>query len=289
MNIKILRNLALLISLSILLSAADVFAVNTADYQEDENIEAHDKTERLYKSRPYSPRRMEYLGRGLTAVPSDSGVLVSWRFLGTDSDKLKYNLYRDGEKINNAPVNLTNFFDKNGTAGSKYTLKEVSQGIENGTETETIAWDKNYISFDLRDYGSDYNIDDASIGDLDGDGEYEYLFKRIPNNMDVPTRTVYPLIEAYDSDGEYMWTINIGPNEINSIDINMLVYDMNGDGKAEIILRSFEGTTDGMGNTIGDTNNDGITDYSLDSNNLAIFTDRQYIVSTPEFMSMYSG
>lgn len=282
-----LRRLSIITVFSIFLSAVNAFAVNTADYQAGEDMEAHDKTEKLYESRPYSPRRMEYLGRGLTAVPSDSGVLVSWRFLGTDSDKLTYNLYRDGEKINDAPIRLTNFFDENGTAGSRYTLKEVCGGNENGTET--TAWDKNYISFELRDYGSDYNIDDASVGDLDGDGEYEYLFKRIPTNMEVSTRTVYPLIEAYDSDGAYMWTINIGPNEINAVDINMLVYDMNGDGKAEIILRSFEGTTDGIGNTIGDTNNEGITDYSLDSNNLAVFTDRQYIVYTPEFMSMYSG
>lgn len=53
-----------------------------------------------------------------------------------------------------------------------------------------------------------------------------------------------------------MWTIDIGPNEINEVDINFLAYDMDGDGKAEVIMRSFEGTTDGKGNTTGDTNGD---------------------------------
>ena len=64
---------------------------------------------------------------------------------------------------------------------------------------------------------------------------------------------------------------------------------MDGDGKAEVIMRSFEGTTDGKGNTTGDTNGDGITDYSKSESNLAIFKDRQYIVSTPEFLSIYDG
>ena len=86
-----------------------------------------------------------------------------------------------------------------------------------------------------------------------------------------------------------MWTIDIGPNEINEVDINFLAYDMDGDGKAEVIMRSFEGTTDGKGNTTGDTNGDGITDYSKSESNLTIFKDRQYIVSTPEFLSIYDG
>ena len=59
--------------------------------------------------------------------------------------------------------------------------------------------------------------------------------------MDVNTRTSYPVIEAYKTDGTHMWTIDIGPNEINEVDINFLAYDMDGDGKAEVIMRSFEG------------------------------------------------
>ena len=118
-----------------------------------------------------------------------------------------------------------------------------------------------------------YNIDDGTVADLDGDGEYEIILRRTPS-MDVKTRTSYPLIEAYEMNGEHMWTIDIGPNEINEVDINILAYDMNGDGKSEVILRSFEGTTDGAGNTIGDINGDGIIDYSKDENNIASFPDR---------------
>lgn len=258
-------------------------------YVEEENTEEKAKTQAMYDARPVNLRQMEYLTRGLTAVPSDDGVLISWRFLGTDSQALQYNLYRDGIKINAEPLSLTNFFDELGKPGAVYTLAEVINGEENGISATASAWDKEYVSFDLQDLGEDYIIDDGAVGDLDGDGEYEYLFRRTPKNMDTSTRTVYPLIEAYDNDGKYMWTINMGPNEINEVDINMMVYDMDGDGRAELMLRSFEGTIDGKGNTIGDTNNDGITDYSKNPNNLAIFKDRQYIISTPEFVSLYKG
>ncbi len=259
-------------------------------YTETVNEADRAETERLYASRPYQTRQMEYLTRGLVAVPAEDGVLVSWRFLGTDSQDLKYNLYRGGVKLNAAALAVTNFFDEGGKAGDEYTLVEVAaDGTETDVKTTVKAWDKAYTEFKVKDYGDDYIIDDGAVGDLDGDGEYEYLFRRTPVNMDTKTRTVYPLIEAYDTDGTYMWTIDIGPNEICEVDINILVYDFNLDGKAEVVLRSFEGTTDGTGAQIGDVNGDNMTDYSKDINNLAIFTDRQYIVSTPEFMSMYDG
>lgn len=256
-------------------------------YETEINSSARAETEQLYSQRPKNERQFEYLTRGLTAVPGENGTLISWRFLGTDSNSLAYNLYCGGEKLNSEPIATTNFFHTGAPAGAEYTLKEVENGIETGAEYKTKAWDKNYISFKVTEREG-YNIDDGTVADLDGDGEYEIILRRTPS-MDVKTRTSYPLIEAYEMNGEHMWTIDIGPNEINEVDINILAYDMNGDGKAEVILRSFEGTTDGAGNTIGDTNGDGIIDYSKDENNIASFPDRQYIISTPEFISMYNG
>lgn len=260
------------------------YYTDTADQAEK------DKTVAAYDQRPMMPRQMEALSRGLTAVPGADGVLVSWRFLGTDSKALQYNLYRGTQKLNAAPMSLTNYFDENGKPGEEYTLAEVVNGEENGTKTTVKAWDQEYISFPVKDYGDGlYIIDDASAGDLDGDGEYEIVVRRTPVDMNVETRTVYPLIEAYKMDGTHLWTVDLGPNEINEVDVNFMVYDMDGDGKSEVMMRSFEGTTDGKGTQIGDTNKDGITDYSKDPANLAIFTDRQYIISTPEFVSMYDG
>jgi rhamnogalacturonan endolyase len=267
-------------------SGADGFSMGY--YEEDWNEADRAETQSLYSNRPKTERQAENLGRGLTAVPGDGGTLVSWRFLGTDSQSLYYNLYRNGEKLNSAPLNATNYFDTNAPAGAEYTLVEVVDGAENGVTVKTKAWDKEYISVPVKERDG-YIIDDGAVGDLDGDGEYEYIVRRTPTDMDPSTRTAYPLIEAYKQDGTQLWTINVGPNEINEVDINFLVYDMDGDGKAELIMRSFEGTIDGAGNEIGDTNGDGITDYSKNSSNLAIFTDRQYIVSTPEFLSIYDG
>lgn len=256
-------------------------------YTAEEDAEARAETERLYDSRPKNERQFEALSRGLTAVPAENGTLVSWRFLGTDSNELSYNLYCGGEKLNDEPITVTNFFHAGAPAGAEYTLREVSGGAETGTEYTAAAWDRNYIEFNVTEREG-YIIDDGAAADLDGDGEYELLFRRTPS-MDVNTRTSYPLIEAYELDGTHMWTIDIGPNEINEVDINFLAYDFDGDGRAEVILRSFEGTVDGAGNKIDDTNGDGITDYSKDPDNLAIFKDRQYIVSTPEFLSVYDG
>ena len=253
------------------------------------NTAEREETERLYAARPMGNRQMEYLDRGLTAVPAENGALISWRLLGTESASITYNLYRNGEKLNKFPIMGTNFFDSSAVSGAEYTLVAIENGAETDEKATAKLWDKDYISIPVNKHedGGEYNIDDATAADLDGDGQYEFIIRRTPKNMDPSTRTHYPLIEAYDTDGTQLWTINIGPNEINEHDINILAYDMNGDGKAEVILRSFEGTTDGAGNTIGDINNDGITDYSKDTNNLAIFKDRQYIVSTPEFLSIY--
>ena len=255
-------------------------SVNTADRA---------KTEELYANRPMMLRQADKLSRGLVAVPSDTGALISWRLSGTESISTAFNLYRNGEKLNAFPIIGTNYSDFSATQGAVYTLKKV----ENGTETEETTatlWDKQYISIPVKQYAEGgYNIDDAATADLDGDGEFEFILRRRPADMAPSTRTHYPLIEAYDTDGTHMWTINEGPNEINEVGINILAYDLNGDGKSEVVLRSFEGTTDGAGNTIGDVNGDGRTDYSKDTSNQAIFTDRQYLVSTPEFLSVYDG
>lgn len=295
---KIRKTAALISALAVIAGSIPVTAEFTPNdgsdgfsmgyYKEEWNASDRAKTEELYAARPKTERQMENLSRGLTAVPGDGGTLVSWRFLGTDSNNLYYNLYRNGEKLNSAPLNATNYFDANAPALAEYTLAEVVNGAENGTTVTAKAWDKEYITIPVKEREG-YIIDDGAVGDLDGDGEYEYIVRRTPENMDTKTRTSYPLIEAYKQDGTHLWTIDIGPNEINEVDINFLVYDMNGDGKSEVVMRSFEGTIDGAGNEIGDVNGDGITDYSKNESNLAIFKDRQYIVSTPEFLSVYDG
>ncbi|MCX7714436.1 MAG: stalk domain-containing protein [Clostridia bacterium] len=257
-------------------------------YVEDADKAAKAKTEELYASRPVVLRQLEYLKRGVVAVKSDNGTLVSWRFLGTDATDIAFNVYRDGVKLNSSPIsNKTNYFDEGAPSSAAYTVVPVSGGQEVESEKESATtWNNEYLSVPVSER-TGYDINDVTVGDLDGDGEYELVVRRNPPTMDIKARgTNYPIIEAYKLDGTRLWTIDVGPNEINDIDINFLVYDFNQDGKAEMVMRSFEGTVDGTGAQIGDANGDGKTDYSY---SIQSFPDRQYLSEGPEFLSMYDG
>jgi len=289
---KLLISLSLIASLSASMAlpcfAADAsqFATDKAPYKEEENAEKKAETSKLYSDRAFILRQAEYLNRGTVAVKSSEGVFVSWRLNATDDMNVSFNVYRDGTKI--AHTDNTNYMDKGGTENSVYYVVPVLNDAEiDEPKTEAKVFAKGYLSVPVKQYDKgDYDINDASVGDLDGDGEYEIVVRRNPADMNIQTRVAYPLIEAYKTDGTHMWTINIGPNEICDIDINMLVYDFNGDGKAEVVLRSFEGTVDGAGNKIGDENGDGKENYEY---SIQSFPDRQYLSEGPEFLSVYEG
>ena len=248
------------------------------------------ETNSLYESRPVSLKQMEYLKRGAVAVPLENSVFISWRFLGTDPEDIAFNLYKNGTLLNSAPISgATNYTDNSApSADSTYTIIPVIDGKEDNSAAESFSvFAKEYLSIPVVQYeAGDYDINDASVGDLDGDGEYEIVVRRNPANMEMRSRVAYPLIEAYEMDGTHLWTINIGPNEVNTIDINFLVYDFDGDGRAEVVTRSFEGTIDGAGNEIGDVNGDGKTNYEK---SIYVFKDRQYLSDGPEFLSAYDG
>ncbi|MCR5723926.1 MAG: hypothetical protein K6G80_02415 [Treponema sp.] len=279
-----------------LLAAAGTFAAADSpafkqDYQVELDAASRSETESLAAAYKAPLRRAEYLGRGVSAVPSADGVLVSWRFLGTDSADIRFNVYKGKKKLNAEPLFATNFFDEGKVKKATYTVVPVLNGVENTKEAATASVGKKtndyLLSFPVKQYkGKDYTIYDASVGDLDGDGEYEIVVRRNPLDMEIPTRTCYPLIEAYRMDGTHLWTVDVGPNEICDIDINFLVYDFDGDGKSEMVMRSFEGTVDGTGAVIGDVDGDGITDYK---DSLVKFKDRQYLSKGPEFLSVYDG
>lgn len=271
---------------------ADGFSVG---YYEDEwNGADRTKTEELYANRPKVERQMENLSRGLIAVKGDGGNLVSWRFLGTDSQRKSYNLYRNGEKLNNEPImDMSSYFDANAPVGAEYTLVALENGEETDEKATAKAWDKNYISIPVTEREG-YIIDDGAVGDVDGDGEYEYIIRRTPigyfdklqveeaTKKVIDTRDKYILLEAYETDGTHLWTIDIGKNEANEIDVNFLVYDMDGDGRAEVIMRSYDGMTDGKGNVIGDAD----ADYTQ---SLQKQKDRQYFAEGNEYLSVFDG
>ncbi len=139
-------------------------------------------------------RQMEYLDRGVVAVKMEEGVFISWRLLGIEGRATFFDLYRDGEKINVQPiVSGTNFLDENGSIESIYFVVTCPNGdrkLESRSKSVHV-WDTNYLTVPLRKPeggvspdGSTYiySANDISVGDLDGDGEYEIVLKWDPSN-----------------------------------------------------------------------------------------------------------
>ncbi|MFW5856036.1 MAG: rhamnogalacturonan lyase [Bacillota bacterium] len=234
---------------------------------------------------------MEYeLKRGLVAVKSKQGVLVKWRLLGTESLSTSFNIYRDGKKINHKPINdSTNYLDPEGKIDSTYQLKVVKEGQEKSASEIKKVWQNNYLSLPLKKPAGGktpdgeeytYSANDASIGDLDGDGEYEIVLKWSPSNAHDNAHHGYTgetILDAYRLDGTHLWRINLGPNiRAGAHYTQFMVYDLDGDGKAEVAVKTADGTVDGQGKVIGDSQ----ADYR---------NQQGRILEGPEFLTIFSG
>lgn len=254
----------------------------------------------------YAQRRMENLDRGLLAVKVDDGIYVNWRITGQEWYNVSYNLYRDGVKLNVEPIKgASNFIDPGGITTSKYQVAAIVNGIEQAKSKETGVFLNPYIQVDMHpipkiagvpdSYYNAYTINDIVTGDLDGDGEYEIIVKRVNSmhNSDKPFENkYYTLFDAYKLDGTFLWRIDVGPNLISDVEINALVYDFDGDGKAEVIMRTSEGTVDGtgyvipdLGNAMGQSVPDGITNYR----NHFQLNSSWYEYKGPEYLSLFDG
>ena len=135
-----------------------------------------------------APRQAEYLDRGVVALPSENGIFISWRFLGNDPDNIAFNVYRNGTKVNSSPItNSTNFFDGSGSVSAAYTVRPIVNGRELNANAANPTWSNPYwvINLNRPTGGSDYTYSpgDASVGDVDGDGEYEVILKWDPSNQ----------------------------------------------------------------------------------------------------------
>lgn len=205
-------------------------------------------------------RKMETLGRGLVAVKNTQGVFLSWRLLGEEWYGVTYNVYRDGTKLNDTPLEVSNYVDAAGTTSSSYTVRAVVRGVEQEACAAVTPWNAQYKDVKMADVfdaagnniNSKYTLNDVSAADLDGDGEYELIVKR--QNLDfTKANTVYTLFQAYKLDGTLLWTINVGPNLFNAsnVETNCLAFDFNEDGKAEVVFRATDGTVLPNGTVVG--------------------------------------
>lgn len=240
------------------LASADEQVVN----QTDPNTPV--ETQKLIDARPDIQRRMENISRGLVAVRTGDTNLVSWRWLGTESADTKYNVYRDGNLLTPDGIGTTTFVDVNGKEGSKYQVSAVVGGVEGEKCDSVSVWASNYLDVKINkpedgtinNESYTYNANDATVADLDGDGEYEIVLKWDPSNSKDAASSGFTgpcILDAYKLDGTQLWRINMGPNiRSGAHDTQILAYDFDGDGKAEVALRTADGTVDGKGNVIGD-------------------------------------
>ncbi|UQZ82199.1 Rhamnogalacturonan endolyase YesW precursor [Paenibacillus konkukensis] len=235
-------------------------------------------------------RQTETLDRSPVAVKVDGGVYTGWRLFGTDPKSIAFNLYRNGQKINSQPItDSTNYLDDGGTAADTYEVRAIVNGAEERQGETFGVWNDQYLDVPLQkpDDGVTpageaytYRANDASVGDLDGDGKLELIVKWDPSNSKDNSQSGYTgnvYIDAYKLDGTRLWRIDLGRNiRAGAHYTQFMVYDLDGDGKAEVAFKTADGTIDGAGQVIGDA----AADYRNSSG---------YILSGPEYLTIFNG
>lgn len=243
-------------------------------------------------------REMEDLDRGLVAVDTPQGVFVSWRWLGTDDPDVRFNLFRNGRKLNHRPLDgATNFLDADGNSSDRYRVRAVGQGRDRdrsrkrspGRSESTRVLEQNYLPIPLQvpaggvtpsGEAYTYAANDVSVADLDGDTDYDFVVKWDPSNSKDNSQSGYTgpvYLDAYTIEGERLWRIDLGRNiRAGAHYTQFMVYDFDGDGRAELICKTADGTTDAAGTVIGD----GAADWRNDAG---------YILEGPEFLTVFDG
>ena len=217
-------------------------------------------------------RFTDKLDRGLVAVKTTKGVYCSWRIQADEYYDVKYNLYRDGTKVNAEPLDVSNFTDTSGSESSQYTVKAVLNGVEQQASKAATVFKSNYKEIKIKHDASlkaTYEPNDACCADVDGDGEVEILMKfnnkeeaeqLYPKNgptIDGVATKEYSMLACLKQDGTVLWWVNCGPNmgDFQNNEQNIVGYDWDMDGKAEVVMRLEEGSTvhmaDGTTYTIG--------------------------------------
>lgn len=239
----------------------------------------------------FSKLKREHLGRGVIAIRENpSTVAVSWRYLSSDPMDESFDVYRNGEKVNKYPIRNVTFFQDiyKGTESVLYTVKAIQSKTESNYQLPSDA-PAGYLNIPLNrpENGTTpagqsyfYAPNDASIGDVDGDGEYEIILKWDPSNAhdnshDGYTGEVY--FDCYKLNGQHLWRINLGRNiRAGAHYTQFMVFDFDGDGKAEVVMKTADGTVDGTGKVIGDAQ----ADYR---------NEQGRILTGPEYLTVFNG
>lgn len=254
-----------------------------------------------------SQRVMEHLDRGLIALHTMEGkVYIGWRWLVSDPEQLGFNVYRTtGNKtirLNKRPVTTsTDFIDGRAdlTVKNSYFIRPVLNGKEQAPSKPYVLTVRSsgqpYVSVPLQVppggmvMGSPftYHANDASVADLDGDGAYEIILKWDPSDSRNPPQTGFTgntIIDAYRLNGQLLWRIDLGKNiRSGAAYTQFMVYDFDGDGRAELMCKTADGTIDGKGKVIGDSARDWRT-YGDPKGSMY-----GKVANGPEYMTVFDG
>ena len=243
-------------------------------------------------------RQMENLNRGIIVIrKANDSVYIGWRILGTEPDEIAFNIYRqsgDGKpvKLNKKPITeSTNYeegnvnFKTDNSYFVKAVLKDKEQEKSKSFTIKAGAPVQQYINIPLRTPPG-YTPNDVSVGDLDGDGEYEIILHQTGRSIDTPSTGIsgIPIFQAYKLDGTFLWQISLGRNIREGAHYTQfMVYDLDGDGIAEFACKTADGTIDGTGKVIGDS--------TKDWRNLNRASGPFYgkVLDGPEYFTIFSG
>lgn len=237
---------------------------------------------------------MEKLNRGVVATKSNGKVAVSWRLLSEDGNKAAFDVYRNGKKLNSKALKKggTFFVDEQPCSGD--ATYEVRGGSCNGSFCLKGDAADGYIAIPIQKPADltmpdgrvcTYSANDCSVADVDGDGEYEIILKWDPSNSHDNSHAGYTGNVYFDClklDGTRLWRIDMGKNiRAGAHYTQFMAYDFDGDGKAELMMKTADGTIDGKGNVIGD----GSKDWRCheQSNRLG------RIMEGPEYLTVFNG
>ena len=251
--------------------------------------------------------QMEKLTRGLIALPAadNQGVFVSWRLLGTDDDMTTFDLLRDGQVVKSNITDETNYVDKNGYGGCEYQVVTKQNGVPVDTSEAVTPWSDEVLRLPLnkpanginsKNYEYSYSPNDCSAADVDGDGEYEIILKWDPSNSQdnghsntgADQFTGNVLLDCYKLDGTQLWRIDLGRNiRAGAHYTQFLVYDFDGDGKAELICKTAAGSIDSEGKYVTEVATDDVIKGTDNSKYYA--NSAGHILSGPEFLTVFNG
>ena len=236
----------------------------------------------------------EKLNRAPVAVKTSQGILVSWRYLNADGDAT-FSLYRNGTLVKSGIAGVTNYLDADGNPGDTYKVESSMGG-----EAVCTAWDNMFTKITIPrpaarmskdgSLKGEYRPDDISVGDVDGDGDYELVVKWLPNNQRDPGEdgaASATYIDCYEMDGTQKWRIDVGDGvRSGHHTTQFLVYDFDGDGKAEVIFKTAPDSKDGLGNYVTQAGNAAIK--AIEPSTVTVNSEGR-VTQGAEFLTVFNG